>query len=218
VRLVRRYDKAPGAGAEQGAEHRLAPLEVAVARCARSTVRAPLANLNLVQVDRVANGNATIRLFRTRELQNEPRRQTIETPAHFAPRAEPRFDARARPKHLAQTLDDGRARGFLAQIAVRAGAELAHSVQEVFLPRQEDYGHIAHRDVAFDLAAQREAVESGHQHVAHYDVRPFLAGEVERARTVVSLERLAPRRANQIGQEPHDRGVIVGDQHATAFE
>ena len=138
------------------------------------------------------------------ELEQEPGGQPVEAPAHLAVAAQAHLDARARPQHLAHAREDGARVALLAHVRRGARAELAHALQQVLLPREQDDRRVAQRDVAAQRAAEREAVEARHQDVAHDELGLDAEREVERGGAVERLVHLAARGAQQVGDEPGD--------------
>ena len=176
------------------------------------------ADLDLVEERGVADRDASLGARRAHDLEERADADAVEAAADLALLAEARFDPAARAERLADTRDDRAGVALLADVAGRTGAELAHALEEVLLPGEEDHGRVAQRDVATERAAEREAVEVRHQDVADDEVGRALVGKLERLLAVEGLVDDAAGRLEEVGEEPHDAGIVVGDDDAAALE
>jgi hypothetical protein len=151
-------------------------------------------------------------------LEERAHAHAVKAAADLAVAREARLDARPRAERLADAREDGAGVRLLADVARRARAELAHALEQVLLPREEDDRHVAERDVAPERAAQREAVHLRHQDVADDEVGARPVRGLERLRAVEGLVHDAAGRAEQVRHEPDHRGVVVRDHHAATGE
>src|SRR5262249_18588997 len=142
----RGYDEAPRSDAQQPGESARAALIAAVARGSRRLPRSAPSHLDLVEVRRVPYRDARVLPDRPAELQEEPRRQPVEPPAHFAVAAQAHLDPRARAQDLAHASEDRPRVALLAHVRGRARAELAHALEQVLFPREQDHRRVAKRD------------------------------------------------------------------------
>ena len=133
-------------------------------------------------------------------------------------RPEPRFDARARPEALAHASEDRARVALLADVRRRARAELAHALQEVLLPREQDDRHVTQRHVALERPREREAVEPRHEDVADDELGRRAVREIEGRLAVERLVHDAPRGAKEVRDEPGDPRIVVRDDDAPPVE
>src|SRR6202040_3748996 len=129
----------------------------------------------------------------------KPRRQAVQAAAHFSAGANAGLAPCAGSKHLPGPSDEGARVRLFSHVGRGARAELTHALQQVFLPREKNDRRVAQRDVATEGATEREAVEAGHEDVAHDEVRRMTKRQVERGETVESLMHLTTRGAKQVG-------------------
>src|SRR5207249_3717499 len=80
---------------EERGEDAFAPLGTTVDAGSSHGPEASASNVALVEKTRVADGHARVRRAFDGKLQDETRRQAIETPPRFAVRGHPRLDTRA---------------------------------------------------------------------------------------------------------------------------
>ena len=213
-----RDHEASRADPEHGGDHALAAPEAPVARCARRALRSAVPDLELVEERGVAHAHARVGPLRADKLEQAVDGEVVEPPAHLALAAEPRLDARAGAEDLANARDDGARVALLAEVRRGARAELAHPLEEVFLPRQQDHRHVAEGHVPPDGPAEREAVQPRHQDVAHDELGRVLVGELERHLAVERLVDDAAGRAQEVGDEPRHARVVVGDDDDALVE
>ena len=107
---------------------------------------------------------------------------------------------------------------LLAHVRGGARAELAHALEQVLLPREQDDRHVPERDVAVQRAREGEAVHAGHEDVADDELGLDAEGEVERGGAVERLVHLAAGGAQQVGDEPGDARIVVRHDDAPAVE
>ena len=195
VVVGRRDHEAARAEAEQPREHTRASLEGTVGRGARGAHGAAVADLDLVEVKRVPHGERGGGPVGASEREEGAGREAVEAAADLTALREALGDTQAGAEDLAEALHDGRGARFLAEVAVRVGAELAHALEEVLFPREEHDGDVAEREVTLEGTAKREAVEAGHDDVADDEVGRDLARETRRhARRRGPRTRWRPRR------------------------
>jgi hypothetical protein len=214
----RAHDEAAGADAEQRAEHGRAALEGALWRGAGGAGGVAFAELDFVEEEGVPDGDEGVGALLSAEVEEGARGDALEAAAGLASRGDALGDALLATEDFAHALDDGRGALLLAEVAVRVGAELAHALEQVFLPREEEHGDVAKDDVALEGTAEAEAVEVGHEHVADDQVGRVAVGEVEGAGSVARLVDDGARRAEDTGEEPGDGRIVIGDDDGLALE
>ena len=218
-RLGARRDHEPArAHGEEHRERAFAALVRTVAGGARGLAGGAAADVDLVEERGVAHGHARVLADAAHELEQEARRQIVEASAHFAVAAEARFDARPGAQHFADAREYGARVALFTHGRRGAGAELADTLEEILLPREENDGRVAEGDVAPERAAQGEAVEPRHEDVADDELGLHAEREVARREAVERLVHFAARGAKEVGDEPGDAGVVVGDDDAAAVE
>ena len=210
--------EATGAHAQHGREHALSTLGRTVRRRAHRPPRRAALELHLVQARRVADRDARARAQLAGELEERADREAVQASVHVSRRLEARLDARARAQHLADARQDRLRVALLAHVRRGAGAELAHALQQVLLPREEDHGCVAQRDVATQRPREREAVELRHEDVAHHQLGRDAVAELQRGGAIERLVDDAPRAAEDVGDEPGDAGIVVGHHDAAPVE
>ena len=216
--VTRDSGEASGRRAEELPQRGVAAHERPVRRGPREVHEVAVAEVDLEEIPRVTHGQARVRRHLRDRAEHVLDADALERAAHLAARAQLRLEASPRSQHITHAREDLRAARLLAQVAARAGVQIAHALDEVFLPRQEDDGDALERGIPLDLAAEREAVDVRHEDVADDDVDATPAEPRERLTPVRRLEDLGARLAEQAGEEPEHGGVIVDDEDVPTIE
>ncbi len=166
----------------------------------------------------VAHQDGCVRERRGGEGDQGARPEPIESSAHLASALQPFFDTGARAKTFLHGSEDGSRGGLLAQVAVGPDSQLSHALQQVFLPRKDDHGHVPKQQVALQRAAEPEAVELGHQDVGDDQIGIEPESDLERPLPVPGFPYDAPVSTEQSAEEPCDGGVVVDDEDAAILE
>src|SRR5262249_6474629 len=141
--------------------------DVSVHRCTHGAARGTFPDLDLVEIRTIPHRNASGAARAADKLEKRMDRQTLEATADLAVATQTRLDADARPQDLADARENGPRIALLSQVGRGRGPELARPLKMILLPRQEDDGRVPEHDVVFQRAREREAVEFGHEDVAH---------------------------------------------------
>ena len=102
----------------------------------------------------------------------------------------------------------------LEHVAARAGLERLHHIRLVVVHAQDQHGQVGVR--ALDLPQGLQAVEPGHRHVEHHDIRAGLGRLLDRAGAVIGFRHnhhvahRFERQTDTLAQH----GVVVGQEHA----